>query len=102
MKQIENIDLQKCYNAAKQQVQDDLEAQVTKQIKVQLMAVAQLQIKTTNSVMESSKLGNQLQAKIASIAKIEQGDWSALPETAKERDENAEATKDKEDTKKGN
>ena len=90
MKPIENINLKKCYETAKAEVQADLEAQVTKQIKAQLMTVAQLKIKANNTVTEGQKLTQQLQQKDAIIAKIEAGDWSAVADAAKDRAESAE------------
>lgn len=92
MKPIENIDLKKCYEAAKAEVQADLEAQVTKQIKAQLMAVAQLKIKANNTVTEGQKLTQQLQQKDAIIARIEAGDWASVADSAKERTDAAEKT----------
>ena len=89
MKQIETVDLKKCYEAAKAEVQADLEAQVTKQIKAQLMTMAQLKIKANNTVTEGEKLTQQLEQKSAIIAKIEAGDWSAVADAAKDRDEAA-------------
>jgi hypothetical protein len=90
MKPIENIDLKKCFEAAQVEVQADLEAQVTKQIKAQLMAVAQLRIKANNTVTEGEKLTQQLAQKSAVVAKIAGGDWSAVADTAKDRNEAAE------------
>lgn len=92
MKPVENVDLAKCLAAARVEVQAELEAQVTKQIKTQLMAVAQLKIKATNAVTEGTKLTSQLTQKEALITKIESGDWSAVSESAKERTEAAEKT----------
>lgn len=90
MKPIENIDLAKCLADARAQVQADLAAQVTAQIKGQLMAVAQMKIKANNTVTEGQKLSQQVQQKESLIAKIEAGDWSAVPDSAKDRSDAAE------------
>lgn len=89
MKPIEGVDLSKCIAMAKDEVQADLEAQVVKQIKAQLMAVAQLKIKAANTASEANKLAQQLVSKEAIISKIESGDWSAIADSAKDRDEAA-------------
>ena len=93
MKPIEGVNLDECYREAQMQVQKDLAAHVTAQIKAQLMAVAQLKIKAANSVMEAEKLTSQLKQKETIIGKIEQGDWAAVAETAKDRAEAAEPAK---------
>lgn len=90
MKPIENIDLQKCYEAAEAEVKADLEALVTKQIKAQLMTVAQLKIRANNTVTEGEKLTQQLEQKTGIIAKIKSGDWSAVADSAKDRDSAAQ------------
>lgn len=95
MKKIENIDLKKCFQEAEQQVQAELEAQVTKKIKEQLMAVAQLKIKANNSITEAEKIKKQLESKEAQLSRMQSGEWDAVPDSAKERDEAAQtATKE--------
>lgn len=90
MKPIENIDLAKAYSDAQAEVLADLHASVVAKIKAQLMANAQLRIKAANSTAESDKLKSQLAQKEALVSRIVAGDWGALPDTAKERDDAAQ------------
>lgn len=92
MKPIQNVSLSKCFEAAQAEVQADLEAQVVKQIKGQLMSVAQLKIKAENATIEANKLNKQLEQKEQLIGRMSAGDWSAVPDSAKERDAVSEAT----------
>lgn len=89
MKPIENIDLIQALKDAEAEVQADLHASVVAKIKAQLMATAQLKIKSANSTAESDKLKAQLAQKEQIVARIVGGDWSSLPDTAKERDDAA-------------
>ena len=95
MKAIEGIDLRKCFELAHKNVKEKLEQQVAQQIEQQLMAVAQLKIKASTTVTEGDKLLKQLEQKEQLIAKIESGEWSAVAETARERNEKAEGEEKK-------
>lgn len=87
MKPIPQLDLNKLYQRAVAETEAELATQVVNKLKEQLMAVHQLEAKAKHSVIENDKLQAQLLAKQALLIRMRDGDWAAVPETAKERDD---------------
>jgi hypothetical protein len=95
MKNIEGIELSELFKRATSEVKQELENDVVNRLKQQIMAVEQLKIKVNHSTAEHKKLEQQLSQKEQNLARMQQGDWAAVPDSAKQRDEVAEQTERK-------
>lgn len=95
MKPIKEISVEECYKLAEAGVRLELTNQIVDKIKSQIMAVEQLRIKANNATTDSNKLDQQLKQKEDNLSKIRAGDWSAIPDSAKERDEKTQQTEGK-------